>query len=77
MRYPVCLPVRLYGILPILVYDPETTLEPQLVTPEVFLPEQNAVIRVKEAGGLSMTYTLAMVDEGLLDITRFRTPEPA
>ena len=33
-------------------------------------------IKVSEANGKPMTYTLAVVDEGLLDITGFKTPDP-
>ncbi len=33
-------------------------------------------IKVSETNGKAMTYTLAIVDEGLLDITGFRTPNP-
>ena len=31
---------------------------------------------VSEKNGREMAYTLAIVDEGLLDLTRFRTPDP-
>ena len=33
-------------------------------------------IKVSEANQQAMTYTLAVVDEGLLDITGFKTPDP-
>ncbi len=70
------LPIRLYGVIPLLVYDPLTKLEPQIQMPEVLRPEQTTTIRVSEKTGKAMTYTLAMVDEGLLDLTRFKTPDP-
>ncbi len=70
------LPIRLYGIIPIMVEDPNTHLNPQIIMKEVLLPEQNASITVKEQKGKAMTYTLAVVDEGLLDLTRFKTPNP-
>jgi len=70
------LPIRLYGVIPILVEDPTTHLEPQIIMKDVLLPEQNASITVKEQKGKAMTYTLAVVDEGLLDLTRFKTPNP-
>ncbi len=70
------LPIRLYGVIPILVEDPNTHLEPQIIMKDVLLPEQNASITVKEQKGKAMTYTLAIVDEGLLDLTRFKTPNP-
>ncbi len=70
------LPIRLYGILPIPVEDPATRLRPVVSAPEVLRPEETATISVSEAGGRAMAYTLAVVDEGLLGLTRFRTPDP-
>ncbi len=70
------LPIRLYGVLPILIEDPATHLEPILTMPDVLRSEESVKISVKEKNRKEMTYTLAMVDEGLLDLTRFKTPDP-
>lgn len=70
------LPIRLYGVVPIAVEDPQTRLSPVIETPETFAPEAEATLSVSETHGRSMTYTLAIVDEGLLDLTRFATPDP-
>ena len=70
------LPIRLYGVAPIKVVAPETRLQPVLEVPEVMPPEANSTIRVRESSGRPMTYTLAIVDEGLLGLTRFQTPNP-
>ena len=67
-------PIRMYGIVPIEVVDKSTILEPQIAMPEVLKPEQKVNIKVTEKQGKKMTYTLAIVDEGLLDLTRFKTP---
>ncbi|QNL49629.1 hypothetical protein H8S90_23400 [Olivibacter sp. SDN3] len=67
-------PIRMYGIIPIEVLDTQTVLEPVLAMPDVLRPEQTVNIQVKEKKGRKMTYTLAIVDEGLLDLTRFKTP---
>ena len=67
-------PIRMYGIVPIEVVDKETILEPQIQMPAVLRPEENFTVEVKEKSGKPMTYTLAIVDEGLLDLTRFKTP---
>jgi len=69
------LPIRLYGVVPILVEDANTILEPQLTMPEVLQPEETFSISVSEKNQKTMTYTVAMVDEGLLDLTRFATPK--
>jgi len=69
------LPIRLYGIIPIKVEDPKTKLHPVISMPDVLEPGKEVVIKVSEESKRNMTYTLALVDEGLLDITRFRTPD--
>ncbi len=70
------LPIRLYGVVPIKVVDPETVLKPVIHCAKVFKPSQSTTIKVSEANRKKMTYTLAIVDEGLLDLTRFKTPNP-
>ena len=70
------LPIRLYGVIPINIEDEATRLNPELKMPEVLEPEQVVNIQVSEDKGKSMAYTIAMVDEGLLDLTRFGTPNP-
>lgn len=68
------LPIRLYGVIPIMVEDKNTILQPQISMPNVLRPEQNITVKVSEKDNKAMTYTLALVDEGLLDLTRFKTP---
>ena len=67
-------PIRLYGIVPIEVVDKNTILEPQIAMPDVLRPEQKTTVKVSEKTGRAMTYTIAIVDDGLLDLTRFKTP---
>ncbi|WP_020570252.1 alpha-2-macroglobulin family protein [Neolewinella persica] len=67
-------PVRLYGLVPVKVTNPETILQPQLTADDEWQPEGRVQVSVKENGGQDMTYTLAVVDEGLLGLTRFQTP---
>ncbi len=69
-------PIRMYGVAPIMVEDAQTHLSPVIDMPEVLKPEKPYTIKVKEAAGKPMTYTLAVVDEGLLDLTSFKTPKP-
>ncbi|MEW2922970.1 MG2 domain-containing protein [Muricauda sp. ANG21] len=69
------LPIRLYGVVPLLVNDPSTFLEPQLSMPDVLEPEKSFKVTVSETNKKPMTYSLAVVDEGLLDLTRFQTPD--
>ncbi|MCP4310628.1 MAG: hypothetical protein GY790_05150 [Bacteroidetes bacterium] len=68
-------PIRLYGIQSVNVTDRNTILNPVLQIPDVLEPEQQVEFSVSEQDGREMTYTVAVVDEGLLDLTRFRTPD--
>lgn len=70
------LPIRMYGVIPITVQNPETHLDPVLTTPEKWKPETKSAFTVSEKNGKEMDYTVAVVDEGLLDLTRFKTPDP-
>lgn len=70
------LPIRMYGVIPILVEDPNTRLSPEIKMPDVLEPEKEFEVTVSEKDGKAMTYTLAVVDDGLLDLTRFKTPNP-
>ena len=70
------LPIRMYGVTPVSVTNKNSMLTPQIAMPDVLRPETEFTVRVKEAAGKPMTYTLAIVDDGLLDLTNFRTPDP-
>ena len=70
------LPIRLYGVVPVAVEDPGTRLHPVVSLPAALKPEQTVAVEVREKEGKGMAYTLAMVDEGLLGLTRFKTPDP-
>ncbi|MBC7862849.1 MAG: hypothetical protein IAF38_07730, partial [Bacteroidia bacterium] len=70
------LPIRLYGVVNVNVDDPETHLHPKISMADIIKPESTTSISVSESQGKEMTYTLAIVDDGLLDLTRFQTPEP-
>ncbi len=70
------LPIRLYGVAPIMVENPGTHFTPVIKMADVLRPESEAKITISEEKGKEMTYTLAVVDEGLLDLTGFKTPDP-
>ncbi len=70
------LPIRMYGVIPVLVEDPATHLEPIIRMPEVLKPESETEVEIYEKEGRKMSYTLAIVDEGLLDLTNYKTPDP-
>ncbi|TLX73078.1 hypothetical protein E9993_16600 [Labilibacter sediminis] len=70
------LPIRMYGVTPLMIEDKEAHLNPVIDMPENLTPEQKVKIKVSEQNDKPMTYTIAMVEEGLLDLTRFKTPQP-
>ncbi len=69
------LPIRLYGIVPVKVFDAQTKILPVINCNNVIKPESNFNITVSETNGNPMAYTLAVVDEGLLSLTQYKTPE--
>ncbi len=70
------LPIRMYGAIPITVEDPSTHLQPVLKMADELRPNESFTMTVKEQKGGPMAYTIAVVDEGILDLTNFRTPAP-
>lgn len=70
------LPIRMYGVEGAEVIDRRTILHPQIEVADEILPQREFAIRIHERDNKPMSYTLAIVDEGLLDITAFRTPQP-
>jgi uncharacterized protein YfaS (alpha-2-macroglobulin family) len=70
------LPIRMYGVIPLIVDNPATILKPVISMADKLRPETKSSITISEASGKEMTYTIAIVDEGLLDITNYKTPDP-
>ena len=69
-------PLRLYGVRRVKVENPASHLEPVIKVSDTVEPEKVFQVKVSEKSGKPMTYTLAVVDEGLLDLTAFKTPSP-
>ncbi|MGM0649646.1 MAG: alpha-2-macroglobulin family protein [Bacteroidota bacterium] len=69
-------PVRMYGVIPVNIEDKETHLHPELIMPDKLRAESDVEIKVKEKNKKDMSYTIAIVDEGLLSLTNFKTPDP-
>ena len=68
------LPIRMYGIQGAEVVDKNSVLNPLIDVADEVLPQKEFTVKVREKSGRPMTYTLAIVDEGLLDINGFKTP---
>ncbi|MFN0213261.1 MAG: alpha-2-macroglobulin family protein [Saprospiraceae bacterium] len=70
------LPIRMYGVTPVNIENSSTRLEAQIDMPDQLKPDEFFNISLREKGGKACVYTLDVVDEGLLDLTRFKTPNP-
>ncbi|MBR4827074.1 MAG: alpha-2-macroglobulin [Bacteroidales bacterium] len=68
-------PIRLYGVQNINVEDESSHLVPVLDIPSDVKPESTVKFKVKEKNGKAMSYIVAFVDEGLLGLTSFKTPD--
>ncbi|MCB9246928.1 MAG: hypothetical protein H6606_10940 [Flavobacteriales bacterium] len=69
-------PIRMYGVQALEVRNADSKLKPTIRMPDELKPERTFSVQVGEASNRGMTYTLAVVEEGLLDLTRFKTPDP-
>jgi len=69
-------PLRMYGIIPVTIEHKESRLSPQIKMPNELEGDREFTLEVSEKDGQPMSYTIAIVDEGLLNITRFKTPNP-
>jgi len=69
-------PIRLYGMVPLNVRDAATRQELTIIAPEELRPRQDFEIKVQTADHRQTQLTIAVVDEGLLNLTRHKTPDP-
>jgi len=69
-------PLRMYGVVPLRVVDPDTRLDLTLTAPDELKPDDSVEVVVQTGDGKPAQLTLSVVDEGLLDITQFSTPDP-
>lgn len=69
-------PLRQYGYAPILVKDTKRIIDFDIKTNDVIEPEKDFEIEIQTKDNKKAQYTIAIVDEGLLNITNFKTPNP-
>jgi alpha-2-macroglobulin len=70
------LPMRLFGIKNLLVENAATRLPIEMTAPKELAPRQKFSVQVTSRAPAAATFTIAIVDEGLLDLTSFETPDP-
>ena len=69
-------PLRLYGVVPVAVEDDDSKIDLEIDAPEQIMPNEKFTVKIKNKKNKQFDYTIAVVDEGLLDITQFKTPDP-
>lgn len=69
-------PIRMYGVVPLNVEDPDTRRELEILMPDELEPETDFSVTIQTASREATQLTVAVVDEGLLDLTAFETPDP-
>ena len=69
-------PIRMYGVVPLLVEE-ESTRETLIINMvESLKPKELFDIDISTFDESQTQFTIAVVDEGLLDLTHFQTPDP-
>ncbi|HET8861059.1 alpha-2-macroglobulin family protein [Marivirga sp.] len=69
-------PIRMFGIIPLMIEDPETKLEYNIKMAQDLTPNEDFEIEINTSNREKSQFTIAVVDEGLLSLTQFRTPNP-
>lgn len=69
-------PLRMYAVQALLVKQDEPRVLPKISMPDELETGQSFEIKVNNKKNEAMEYTLAVVDEGLLNLTGFDTPDP-
>lgn len=69
-------PLRMYGIIPLMVKDPDTQHDVVISMPGTLKSRSDFNVDIQTSDNTASQFTIAVVDEGLLDITRFNTPNP-
>lgn len=67
--------LRLFGVVPLYVEDENTKLDLELKTPDKIQPNRDFEVEIQSKNKRAFNYTIAIVDEGLLDLTDFKTPD--
>jgi alpha-2-macroglobulin len=70
------LPLRMYGIKHISIDDISGPLKLFVNLPTILESNKSYSFSVTESAGKPMEYTYALVDEGLLNLTGYETPDP-
>jgi uncharacterized protein YfaS (alpha-2-macroglobulin family) len=68
-------PMRMYGVIPVMVEDPATRQQINIDVAKTLESSKPFSVKLQTADKKPTQYTIAIVDEGLLGITGFKTPD--
>ena len=68
--------LRLYGVVPLNITNEKAKIALNIKAKDEILPNSKLDIEISNAQNKQVTYTLAIVDEGLINLTNFKTPSP-
>ncbi len=69
-------PIRMYGIAAVNVVKEETRQDLEIYMPDEIKPKEDFSVQIKTKEKKQSQVTVAIVDEGLLDLTGFSSPDP-
>ena len=69
-------PIRMYGVVPLKVEEEKTHLNFYVKTPQEINPGKEFSVEIQTLDLSPAQFTVAVVDEGLLDLTNYQTPSP-
>ncbi len=69
-------PLRVYGTIPLMVEEPSTRKNIIINMDDELKSNKEFEISVRTKDKSDVQFTIAVVDEGLLDLTKFNTPDP-
>ena len=69
-------PLRSYGVVPLNIHNPDARQKIMLKMPKELKPGQSFDVHLQTGDKQPTQYTVALVDEGLLQLTRFKSPDP-
>lgn len=70
------IPLRSYAIIPFNVKPENGKLEMEVLCPEKVKPQQKFPVKIKILNSREAVVTLAVVDSGLINLTKEKTPDP-
>jgi uncharacterized protein YfaS (alpha-2-macroglobulin family) len=69
-------PARAWGSVPLKIVPQAHVLHVEVDVPDEIRPQQELAVRLRAQPGEKAQFTVAVVDEGILQLTDFKTPDP-